>query len=364
MPPVFSIIIPTHNRSHLLPRALRSVFSQSFKDFEIIIIDDASTDETGRVVEGFDDSRIVYHRKDSNAGAPAARNTGIKLARGGYIALLDDDDEYLPEFLNRAWETIGPTPEEVGFTWCGLRWLDESQAGKVQVREEIWQPSYRNREHAYRSFLVSRRIGTNCGLVFKRSIFEKVGLFDEAFLGGAEDTEFLIRLVREYDFRVVPEVLIQIHLHGGTNLRSYGLEKAHDYEKIIAKNQEALQNPRIGAALHYKTGWLYYHGGDKALGRQHMLEALRHKPSHGKTWIALLLFECLGQRGVPVHRWLSRRRWQQARGSSTGKSEKNGDLSDPVDKSTHERNPPFNSVNPGQPATGKMPVPPGRCRGV
>lgn len=97
--PTVSVVIPTYNRAHLVGRAIQSVLNQTYQDFEIIVVDDGSTDNTEEVVKSFNDPRIRYIRHDQNRGGSAARNTGIKMARGEYIAFQDSDDEWLPEKL-------------------------------------------------------------------------------------------------------------------------------------------------------------------------------------------------------------------------------------------------------------------------
>ncbi|HEY4124800.1 MAG TPA: glycosyltransferase family A protein, partial [Rhizomicrobium sp.] len=98
MSPIFSVVIPVFNRAHLLERALSSVLNQSFQDFEIIVVDDGSKDDPERVVQAIADSRIRFVRQE-NMGGGAARNTGIDLAQGRYIAFLDSDDQFLPHHL-------------------------------------------------------------------------------------------------------------------------------------------------------------------------------------------------------------------------------------------------------------------------
>jgi glycosyltransferase involved in cell wall biosynthesis len=95
--PLVSVVMPTFNRSRLLGRALRSVLGQSYGNLEIIVVDDASKDDTADVVKSIGDRRIKYIRHDSNRGGSAARNTGIRAATGEYIAFLDDDDQWEPE---------------------------------------------------------------------------------------------------------------------------------------------------------------------------------------------------------------------------------------------------------------------------
>lgn len=104
--PLFSVIIPTYNRSHSLPAAIRSVQEQGIQDFEIIVVDDGSKDDIQMVLESLGDSRIRYVRQE-NSGANAARNRGISLAQGKYVALLDSDDRFLPHHLESAATALG-----------------------------------------------------------------------------------------------------------------------------------------------------------------------------------------------------------------------------------------------------------------
>jgi glycosyltransferase involved in cell wall biosynthesis len=91
--PLVTVIIPTYNRARLLGRAIDSVLAQIFTDFELIIVDDGSVDNTRQLVLGYADQRIRYLRHERNQGANAARNTGVRAATGKYVAFLDSDDE-------------------------------------------------------------------------------------------------------------------------------------------------------------------------------------------------------------------------------------------------------------------------------
>jgi len=306
--PAFSVIIPTHNRVNLLPRAIKSVLNQTFQEFELIIVDDASTDETPALANSFADQRIVYVRREANGSAAAARNTGIRRARGQYISMLDDDDEYLPQFLAETYQAFEESPTEVGFGWCGVQVVEDKPNGEVFVQEDNWRPDIQSLENAYLSFLRSRRIGTNCGITVRRSCFETVGLFDET-MKKAEDTDFLIRIARLFDFIVVPKILIKIHHHASGRLTTYDETMAKAYERIIEKNFETLnRHSELWAELHYKTGWLHYHSGNKTDGRRFIGQALRRKPWHLKSLTAMLLFELFNQQGPWLHQQYSARK--------------------------------------------------------
>ncbi|MGI0015089.1 MAG: glycosyltransferase family 2 protein, partial [Nitrososphaera sp.] len=120
-----SVLIPTYNRPEFLRLAIVSVLNQTFQDFEIIVVDDASwTPGTQSVTEGFADKRIKYVRHPVNRGLSAARNSGIRAAVGRYIALLDDDDEWLEEKLARQFSVIESSPLRVGVVYTGCFYID------------------------------------------------------------------------------------------------------------------------------------------------------------------------------------------------------------------------------------------------
>jgi glycosyltransferase involved in cell wall biosynthesis len=306
--PLFSVIIPTHNRAYLLTRAIQSVLNQTFSNFELLVVDDLSSDNTKAVVKSFADPRIVYIARSKNGGAAASRNTAIRKSRGRYIAFLDDDDEYLPRFLEAAAQTWRAASTSIGITWCRRQIVMETNNELTIVREEIWIPKFHSREDAYCSFLRTRRIGTADGLTVRRTVFDNIGLFDER-MRKAEDTDFLIRLVRHYDFVVIPELLIRRYEHAGPRLTHYDSTMAEAYERIIAKNVEILQShPDLWAATHYKTAWLYYHGRNKVKGRHYMQLALRANLVQPRLWIIWLLFEIPGRIGPNLHRLISLRK--------------------------------------------------------
>src|SRR5215475_868787 len=112
--PKVSVIIPTHNRAEFLRSAITSVLNQTFQDFEIIIIDDASKDHTQEVIANFNDARIKVIYNQVSKGAAGARNIGIMNSSSEYTAFLDDDDEWLPEKLQIQNCFLDDSPSEVG----------------------------------------------------------------------------------------------------------------------------------------------------------------------------------------------------------------------------------------------------------
>jgi glycosyltransferase involved in cell wall biosynthesis len=121
--PKISVIVPTYNRSELLPRAINSILNQTFKDFELIIVDDGSTDNTKKIIEKYseNDSRIKYIYQENSGGPPRPKNTGIKIAKGNYIAFLDSDDEWLPSKLEEQIKKYieNDKNHNIGLVGCG-----------------------------------------------------------------------------------------------------------------------------------------------------------------------------------------------------------------------------------------------------
>ena len=125
--PRVSVILPTYNRAQLIAQAIQSVLDQTYQDFELIIVDDGSKDETEEVVNSFDDERIRYARHEENKGANAARNTGIAMARGEYIAFQDSDDKWLPEKLERQMRIFLITSTDIGVVYTGCWRVEGTQ---------------------------------------------------------------------------------------------------------------------------------------------------------------------------------------------------------------------------------------------
>ncbi len=132
--PFFSVIIPTFNRAHILPKAIQSVLSQSFADWELIIIDDGSKDNTNAVVEKFNDFRVKYHYQD-NTERSQARNNGIKLAKGSYICFLDSDDEYCNHHLSAFYDFIKTNQEPIGLIFSNPIVIHEGKEAKEKVAQ-------------------------------------------------------------------------------------------------------------------------------------------------------------------------------------------------------------------------------------
>lgn len=128
--PTFSVVIPTFNRAALLPRAVESVLRQAYRRFEIVIVDDGSTDETQGIVQGFLSPK-VRHVRQQNKGLSAARNAGVARARGDFVAFLDDDDEACPEWLLAMANVV--VQEGTPVVSCGATWFEPNGTERMRL---------------------------------------------------------------------------------------------------------------------------------------------------------------------------------------------------------------------------------------
>ena len=242
--PQFSVVIPTFNRGPLLRRAIDSVLAQTLGDFEVLVVDDGSTDDTRSVVEGVGDARVRLISLPRNRGAAAARNAGIAAARGELISLLDSDDEYEPAFLQKTRAALAGTGPDVGFAWTGTRWSSRSEKDgllREQTRRRIWNPTFPSRHAAWRYCLShDAPWGTSNGVTFKPSVFAKSGPFDEAMLA-CEDMDLLVRLMRDFDFVVIPEHLVIVHDDAPQRVDGHRGNQADAWARMYAKYRDDIR---------------------------------------------------------------------------------------------------------------------------
>ncbi|MBU4304432.1 MAG: glycosyltransferase [Candidatus Omnitrophica bacterium] len=195
--PFYSIIIPTYNRKIFLKKAVASVLAQSLEDFELIIIDDGSTDSTRSFIDSLSDPRLKYIRQE-HQGVSAARNNAIKASRGCFIAFLDSDDWFKPQKLKITHQYILKHPDY-----------------RIFHTEEIW---YRNgillaQKAIHRKpdgYVFEQSLKLCCisisAAAVKKELFDAIGLFDET-MPACEDYDFWLRATARYPVKLIPEAL-------------------------------------------------------------------------------------------------------------------------------------------------------------
>jgi len=270
---VFSVIIPTKNRPAMLIEAIKSVQDQTFTDWEIIIVDDGSTQETKEAVTPLLSSKIRYIRNEQSLGPGGSRNAGIRSAHpdSTLISLLDDDDIYFPDFLKKTYECLYHSTDDIGFSWTGIEnlYVETNTCDRF-----FWDPPFRNKEEAFNGFLQKRLIGTGYGITFKRNVFDKVGYFDES-LRAVEDTDFFLRVLKSFFYIKIPDVLVRVLRQNDNHVNADTLERAEALQKIFNKHQESFaRNAVAWFNFKAKISSIYYRLGEKKRGREVLVRAL------------------------------------------------------------------------------------------
>ncbi|HEY1790727.1 MAG TPA: glycosyltransferase, partial [Verrucomicrobiae bacterium] len=198
-PPLISVIVPTFNRPEMLVNALRSILNQTFGNFEIIVVNDSGCDVEPTVAQ-LGNQPITCLRHETNRGLPASRNTGIRAARGKYIAYLDDDDLYYPEHLQTLFNYVESHPGVVAYSdaCCSHQELVNGQLTTVR-RDVPYSHDWDNDR-----VLVENFVPSLC-FMHEKVFLEKSGYFDET-LRRHEDWDLWIRLSRHFPFAHIPQV--------------------------------------------------------------------------------------------------------------------------------------------------------------
>lgn len=275
-PPAVSVIIPTYNRAHIIPQAIDSVLDQTFRDFEIIVVDDGSTDDTPAVLQNRYGEKITCIRT-KNCGLPAARNTGIKAARGQYIAFLDDDDAWLPEKLELQAALMQNSPSP-GLVYCGSYTVDADGTVISETRPV-------KRGALFEDLLCSNDIvGSASAVLIAGGVFSRAGCFDET-LAACEDWDLWIRIARDYMIDFVDQPLVKLRKHPNTMQRNLlNMERAtftvldkYWTARVGEPGQSGKKN------LLYSThcvncAWKYFGAGDLRSFKRLLRQALDYQP--------------------------------------------------------------------------------------
>ncbi len=286
--PVFTVVIPTHNRCELLRAAVASVRTQTFSSWELCIVDDGSTDATAALLAQLSDERVTTVHHEHPKGVSAARNAGIARARGEIIAFLDDDDEYKPDFLAAMAQVFtGPAAPDVA--WIGGVAPDTRRG---RARRGIARGRALNSPRSLKAV-------SAIGLCARARDFATLGGFDEDMMV-SEDVDLVLRFAgagRKYLHVARPLV----YNRDGPYAR---LSRSRDYEaiarsqaRLVTKNAVFLKD-RPELWIHY-VGTLvgaYYRAGDRRAARAAMGRLLRRHPLSLKSWERLLRFETHGLR--------------------------------------------------------------------
>jgi glycosyltransferase involved in cell wall biosynthesis len=242
MKPKVSVIIPTHNSSKFINRAIESVLSQTFGDFELIIVDDGSTDDTVSVIDKYlqRDKRIKLLKLKSNSGGPAKpTNEGMRMATGEFLAFLDHDDWWLAEKLEEQVNALEKSDGKYGAVVCDIK----LKSPGIKTGVEYKFPKDIAGENGLKLMLCGSFFFNFSILTIKRQVVDDVGFLDEKFTLGA-DQDYFIRIARKYSFKTINKPLVWYSFHGGNASISTipRKETITDLEYLLSKHMDLFIN--------------------------------------------------------------------------------------------------------------------------
>lgn len=280
--PGFSVVMPVFNGAGTIGRALDSILHQSYSDFEVIVVDDGSEDNTGQVVEKFIPGGVVCLRTD-HAGVCAARNEGIRAAGGKYITFLDSDDQADGVWLESLYNTFNSNPG-TGLVFCGAKIVDEGTSGSCVMNPWNLGPIFRHQ---------SGVLLPGCFAV-RADVLKESGGYDEG-LAYSENTELVIRLI-EYCFRnnlgiVTLHTPLIVYHRGRNNVKkNYYEKRSAAVVHIIDKHRALFNTDKNMLAVYYAIA-----GVDSArlkrnsLSRHFFLQAVKADPAGIRHMARLLM---------------------------------------------------------------------------
>lgn len=282
-----SVVIPTYNREAFLPDAIDSVLSQTLRPYEIIVVDDGSTDATSKVLEKYSNEITIIRQE--NSGVSVARNAGIKIASGSLVAFLDSDDIWLPKKLARELECFESDPA-LALVHSDVFLLKDG----VRTRPRSGREKFSGNCYS-EFFFESPAFPILSTVMVRASSIARVGLFDE-HLRTSEDIDFWLRIARFYPFKFINESLILRRIHGQnltcdmskffvTDLRVYE-KAAQEDPKVMRLVGRATYLNRLGR-IAYLAGYWIYREGDDSSARAFLYKSIHYATWSARTWILL-----------------------------------------------------------------------------
>jgi glycosyltransferase involved in cell wall biosynthesis len=280
--PTVSVVIPTYNRGTFLPSTIESVLQQTFDDFEILVVDDGSTDDTAKIVNGINDNRIHLHSHIRNKGGSAARNTGIEQANGRYIAFLDSDDEWSPSKLEQQVNYLESRSNDWVGVYCDTR--SQRHGPSKFLRKIIFKLIISDNvtgrkeggEELIEDILMTQFPGGGAStLLVRTDIVEQIKGFDPKFQRH-QDWEFLIRLVKIGKLGYINQELVIKHETAPPSSTTVEKAKKRYFEKFSEDIAAAEASGLNVTAVHgFDMSCLYFRDGLFTKG----LKCLRQIPN-------------------------------------------------------------------------------------
>lgn len=261
VPPHVSVVIPVFDRESTIELAVRSVLTQTETRIEVIVVDDGSTDGSLDAVRAIDDCRIVVVELGENRGANAARNAGIAVACGRWIAFQDSDDEWLPRKLELQLRALDAQPSAVA-AWCAMVVVDSTVTTTSKFVAYLPTVAPVDLRDSFETHILKTSVVSNQTLLMDAATLRRIDGYDES-LPALQDWELVIRLYREGKFVFVDEPLVIQRLSDDSITRS-AEKRVRAREIILAKHEPLFaQHPHAYAANLYANAGAWRRLGDR-----------------------------------------------------------------------------------------------------
>jgi glycosyltransferase involved in cell wall biosynthesis len=292
-PPV-SVVIPAYNRAATIGAAIESVLRQTWTDFELVVVDDGSTDGTLEAAAAVRDPRLRLVANPTNTGAAGARNAGVAQARGTWIAFQDSDDEWLPLKLEKQMARLAANPAFVG-AYCGLLTigrLDPRPGERTHLRY-VPHASMPVTEGDILAPLLERNMISTQTLVVRRDVFLELGGFDESTTP-IEDWDFVLRLAHRGPIAFVDEPLVHQRFSPNSITR-WAKRRRESQARMVEKNMPLFATrPHQLARQYYVLAGDSRKAGDLAAARRFIRRARQTEPGNPRLWAMSAYVALLG----------------------------------------------------------------------
>ncbi|MDB9250752.1 glycosyltransferase family 2 protein [Halorubrum ezzemoulense] len=279
-----SVVIPTYNRSEFIKGAVETALNQTYEDLEVVVVNDGSTDDTRSELGAYEDrSDVTVLHNDRNQGISYSRNRGTKFAEGEYICILDDDDRWEPEKVEKQVSLMEQLGTDYAVVYTGGVVIDDD-------RNVVQQFNPSRSGDIYPEVLARWKLNPHSGHMIRKACFEDVGGFDPDLVSGV-DWDLSIRLAKKYKFEYIDEPLVKRIVHGDNisdtqrhaNMRGDILEKYND---------EITKHPRIHRTFLARwdevRGWAAIKRGDHKNSIKYYYRALKREPTSHRILYFLL----------------------------------------------------------------------------
>lgn len=265
-----SIITPVYNGQDFLDRSIKSVLAQTYENWELFLIDDGSSDNSVQIIENYlEDNRIKLLRNESNSGIPTTRNKGIENSTGEFIALLDQDDEWLPHKLEKQVSRFLEIDDSFGLIYSNVEVRTDQGILSDQKKEIEPEASIQSNLE----LMLSRNLITSPTAMVKRKALEEVGLFDESIRWGGDDYDLWIRIAHKFKFDYIDEVLCIRHEHQ----QNYSADKKRMMLKTIDLGEKYVKQFGLEPSLSRKLkSNQYYRYGIESIKKLRVLSGLSY----------------------------------------------------------------------------------------